>query len=84
MDDGAQLKAEVVAELAQVGEAAGPQRAVRVPRPAQEGLDQRLPVLDHHVPCKREREGMSWVRKNPRPLPDKAPVPQEPLARAPR
>lgn len=74
LDDGAQLKAEALAELAQVGEAAGPQCAVGVPRTPQEGLDQRLPVLEHHVPCKREQSGMSQARKNPQRLPAKVPV----------
>lgn len=60
MDDRAQLEAESLAQLPQVGEAAGTQRAVRVPRSPQEGVDQGLPVLDDQIPCKREQNCGSW------------------------
>lgn len=63
LDDGAQLEAEPLAQLPQVGEAAGAQHAVRVPGAPQEGVDQGLSVLDHHVPCKREHSGHGNARQ---------------------
>lgn len=65
VDDGAQLEAEVLAELAQVGEAAGPQGTVGIPGPPQEGADQRLPVPEHHVPCEGGQSSVSPPWKGP-------------------
>lgn len=63
LDDGSQLEAEVLAELAQVGEAAGPQGTVRIPGTPQESSDQWLPVLEHHVPCKGEQSPVTAMER---------------------
>lgn len=56
VDHEAQLKTKDLAQLSQVGQAAGSEGAVRISDSSQESMDQRVSVLEDQISCKEEEK----------------------------
>lgn len=56
MDHGAQLKTKDLAQLSQVGQAAGSEGAVRISDSSQESVNQPVSVLEEQISCKEEEK----------------------------
>lgn len=53
MDNGAQRKLELLAQLPQVGKVAGPQRTVWIPGTPQKSMNKGVLVWDNQVSCRQ-------------------------------